>query len=114
VNAISLNMDCLLTDLDWQVVELARLDGPRSINPDRGFVYFLKDFFGLPIRRQLASEKLEALRRFCVRAWFWDLVRSRDVRLLMDAGYTSADLFQILAHIAGFRGFTPNIQEQPI
>lgn len=114
MNAISLNMDCLLTDLDWQVVELARLDGPRSINPDRGFVYFLKDFFGLPIRRQLASEKLEALRRFCVRAWFWDLIRTREVRALVAAGYTSVDVFQILAHVAGNRGFTPSIEEGAI
>jgi hypothetical protein len=114
MNAVSLNIDCSLTDLDWQVVELARLNGPRSMNPDTGFIRSLKDFFGLPLKRRLASDKLEALRRFCVRAWFWDLVRSRDVRLLMQAGYTSADLFQILAHVAGFRGFTPSIEEQPV
>lgn len=113
MNAVSLNIDCSLTDLDWQVVELARLSGPRSMNPDAGFIRGLKDVFGLPIRRGLASDKLEALRRFCVRAWFWDLVRSRDVRAFMTAGYTSADLFQILAHVAGYRGFTPSIQEQP-
>ena len=29
----------------------------------------------------------------------------------MDAGYTSIDVFQILAHVTGYRGFTPTIEE---
>ena len=112
MNAIALKLDCSLTALDWQVIEVARMDGPRSINPDGRLTRFLRDFFGLPITRKLASDKLEALRRFCIRAWYWDLVRSRDVRAVMEAGYTSVDVFQILAHIAGFRGFTPTIEDQ--
>ena len=56
------------------------------------------------------KNKLEALRRFCVRAWYWDLIRSRDLRALMQVGFTSADVFQILAHVAGLRGFTPAIE----
>jgi len=112
MNAIALSLECSLTDLEWRVVEIARSDGPRSINPDGGITKFLRDFFGLPIARELASEKLEALRRLCVRAWFWDLIRSRDVRSFMEAGYTSLDLFQILAHVAGYRGFTPTVEEK--
>ena len=111
MNAIAPKLECSLTNLDWRVVEIARSDGPRSINPDRRFTKFLGDFFGLPIARKLADEKLEALRGFCVRAWYWDLIRSRDVRLLVEAGYTSVQLFQILAHVAGYRGFTPTIEE---
>ena len=65
------------------------------------YTKFLRDFFGLPITRNLANEKLEALRRFCVRAWYWDLIRGRDVRAVIEAGYTSVDVFQILAHVAG-------------
>jgi hypothetical protein len=111
MNAITLKPDCSLTNLDWQVVDIARTDGPRSINPDGRFTKFLRDFFGLPIARKLANEKLEALRRFCVRAWFWDLIRSGDVRALLETGYTSVDVFQILAHVAAHRGFTPSIEE---
>ena len=114
MNAITLRQSCSLTDLDWSVVEIARSDGPRSLNPDGPFTRFLRDFFGLPVARKLANEKLEALRRFCVRAWYWDLIRTRDVRALIETGYSSADVFQILAHVAGYRGFTPSIQEQPI
>jgi hypothetical protein len=111
MNAIALKLECSLTDLEWRVVEIARSDGPRSINPDGRFTKFLRDFFGLPITRKLANEKLEALRRFCVRAWYWDLIRSRDVRTLIEAGYSSVDTFQILAHVAGYRGFTPTIED---
>ena len=111
MNAPALKLECSLTDLEWRVVEIAHSDGPRSINPDGRFTKFLREFFGLPIARKLANEKLESLRRFCVRAWYWDLIRGRDIRSLMEAGYTSADLFQILAHVASYRGFTPAIQD---
>ena len=114
MNAVTLNLECSLNDLEWRVVEMARSDGPRSIQPDGPFTKFLRDFFGLPIARKLANDRLEALRRFCVRAWFWDLVQSQDVRALMRAGYTSVDVFQILAHVAGYRGFTPAIQDEAI
>jgi hypothetical protein len=114
MNAIALKLESSLTNLDWQVIEIARSDGPRSINPDGRVTLFLRDFFGLPIARKLANEKLEALRRFCVRAWFWDLIRTSDMRALMAAGYTSVDLFQILAHVAGYRGFTPTMEEGAI
>ena len=114
MNAIALKLESSLTELDWKVIEIARMDGPRSLNPDDRFRRFLGDFFGLPVARKLANKKLEALRRFCVRAWYWDLIRTRDVSGLMDAGYSSADVFQILAHVAGYRGFTPSIEEQPV
>jgi hypothetical protein len=111
MNAISTKLECSLTELEWSVVEIARSDGPRSVYPDGGFTKFLREFFGLPVARTLANEKLEALRRFCVRAWYWDLIRSRDVRSLTEAGYSINDAFQILAHVTGYRGFTPTIEE---
>ena len=114
MNALPSNRNGSLQELDWRVVEIARADGPRSLNPDGRFTRFLGDFLGLPVAQKLADEKLEALRRFCVRAWYWDLVRSKDLRVLMDAGYSSAAVFQILAHVARHRGFTPSIEEQPI
>jgi hypothetical protein len=114
MNAITLKLECSLTNLDWQVVEMAKADGPRSLRPDGFLARLSRDMFGLPITRKLANEKLEALRRFCVRAWFWDLIRTREVRALVEAGYTSVDVFQILAHVAGNRGFTPSIEEGAI
>ncbi len=83
------------------------------MNPDGWLNKFLRGLLGLPVARKLANEKLESLRLFCVRAWYWDLIRSKDLRMLMNAGYSSA-VFQILAHIAGYRGFAPTIEEQPI
>ena len=113
MNALTMNIGNTLTQLDWRVINMAKDDPPRSINPDGHFSRFLRDFFGLPVTRKLANESLEALRRFCVRAWHWDFVRIKDVQSLADAGYSSADLRQILAHIAAHRGFTPSIQLQP-
>ena len=114
MNALTLNIGNTLTQLDWSVIEMAKSDPPRSINPDGHFSRFMRDFFGLPVTRKLANENLETLRRFCVRAWFWDLIRTREVRALVAAGYTSVDVFQILAHVAGNRGFTPSIEEGAI
>ena len=96
-----------LTDLDWKVVGIARLDGPSSVNPERQLARKLKSLFGLPVARRLANDGAEALRRFCVRAWYWDLIRAGDVRPLLDAGYSSAAVFQILAHVARIRGVAP-------
>ena len=114
MNAIAQNQGCSLTKLDWTVVEIARTDGPRSIDPDGRSARFLRAFFGLPIARRLASERAEALRRFCVRAWHWSLIPSSDVRPLIDAGYTKVDVLEIVTHVARRRGFTPSLQENAI
>lgn len=110
MNAIALNQGRSLTSFDWRVVEIARSDGPLSINPDGRLARFLRGFFGLSLSRGLANERAEALRRFCVRAWYWDVVRPSDVRALTDTGYSMGDVDHILAHVAGFRGFTPSVQ----
>jgi hypothetical protein len=111
MNAIAINADYSLGGLDWRIVEIARLDGPRSMNPDGRLARFLRNVVGVRIPRALANDKLEALRRFCVRAWYWDFVRPQDVRPLMEAGYTSLNVVQILAHVAERRGFAPSIVE---
>ena len=111
MNAIALNQGCSLTDFDWKVVEVARRDGPLSINPDGPRARFLRNFFGMSIARGLANARAEAFRRFCVRAWHFDLIRIRDLRPVIEAGYSMDDVDRILAHVAGFRGFTPWLQE---
>lgn len=103
-----------LTEREWQVVAMALNDGPRSLNPDGRVARFMRLVFGVSVARKLANEKLEALRRFCVRAWYWNVIRSRDLWMLIDAGFPTSVAFQILAHIARYRGFAPSIQEQPI
>ena len=65
--------------------------------------------FGSPDGCRTSVPRL--LRRFSVRAWYWDLIRTRDVRPLIEAGYSMADVSRILAHVARSRGFTPSLQE---
>jgi hypothetical protein len=98
---------------DWQIVEMARKDGPRSLNPDSFVSRLARNLFGVPVPRRLASDELEALRRFSVRAWFWDFVRDSDVEAFLDAGFTMANAQRILAYVAHHRGFTPSFQRVP-
>lgn len=102
-----------LGDLDWTIVDLARADGPRSLNPD-GLPARFARFFGIQVTEGLANDKLEALRRFGVRAWYWDLIRTRDLRAFLDAGYSRRDVLEILSRIGMARGFVPTIQEESI
>ena len=37
-----------LGKMDWQIVEMARKDGPRSLNPDRFLARVARDLFGIP------------------------------------------------------------------
>lgn len=114
MNTITQTNEGTLTEVEWRVIEMALSDGPRSMNPDGRIARFMKFVFGISIAQKLANEKLEALRRFCVHAWFWNLIRTKDLWMLLDAGYPSVAVVQILAHIGGRRGFAPSIQEQHI
>ena len=99
---------------EWKVVELARTDGARSLNPEGFLARIARDLFGMPIARSLADRKLEALRRFSVRAWYWDLIRSKDLYAFADAGYSSRNVLEILSHVGLARGFTPSVEEDPV
>ena len=114
MSKIDLNGASALTGLDWAVVAIARKDSPRSINPDGRLGRFLEAFFGLSPARGLGNERAERLRRFCVRAWHWNLIRAGDVRPLIEIGYSAADLSRILFHVAGRRQFALSIQEGAI
>jgi len=95
--------------MDWQTVEMARKDGPRSLNPDGFISRFARNLLGVPIPLRLASDELEALRRFSVRAWFWDFVPASEVQAFLDVGYSVTDARRILAYVAHHRGFTPSL-----
>ncbi len=90
---------------------MAKVDGPRSLNPDGFWASLARKLFGITVARSLANEGLEALRRFCVRAWHWDLIRTSDMGALIDGGYSRRDAQQILAHVASYRGFVPSVQD---
>ena len=102
-----------LSQRDWQIVEMARSDGPRSLNPDGFLARLAENLFALPFPQRLANDELEALRRFSVRAWYRDAVRASDVQAFLDAGFTTANAERILAYIAHHRGFAPPFREVP-
>ena len=92
---------------EWDVIEMARHDGPRSLNPNGLLARVLWVLFRVRTKTALKNERLEALRRFSVRAWFWDYVRTKDMRTFLEAGFAWEDAWRILAHVAGERGFMP-------
>ena len=108
MNAIAVRAPSL-SALDWKVVDVARRDGRCSIVRYGRIERVARALFGLPITPGLANGRLEALRRFCVRAWYWKLIRDEDTRPAIEAGYAMPDLLEILAHIARRRGFAPRI-----
>lgn len=101
-----------LSDFDWKIVDAARTDGPRSLDPDGVVARFLRSI-GVPVADSLSNDKLEALRRFSVRAWYWDWFRSKDLCILYSAGYSKVHVLEILTHVGLARGFTPTLTHEP-
>lgn len=100
-----------LNEVDWIVVELARKDGPISLNPNGLWARISRSLFGLCVPRPLKEDALEALRRFSVRAWYWSFIRTRDLKSLVAAGYSHVAALEVMAHVAGERGYCPSIEE---
>lgn len=100
------------TDLHWTVVALAPTDRLRSAEWEGQVRRLLRWSFGPPTAPKLASDRLEALRCFCVRAWHRDGIRWQDMRALIEAGYARSDAIDILANIATCRGFAPALEKQ--
>lgn len=102
-----------LGKLEWEIVEIARVNGPRGSNPDSLGTLLLRKLFGIASVRPLANERLEGLRRFAVKAWFRNCIRVRDMRAFFEAGFSSNDAWRVLAHVAARRGRMPDIEAWP-
>jgi hypothetical protein len=100
-----------LNEEEWRIVEIARTDDLHSLNPDGFFSRLIGTLFGIRAARPLANERLEALRRFAVRAWHTDLIPTRHLCEFLDAGFSPRNVRQILAYAATYRGFTPSVQD---
>jgi hypothetical protein len=100
-----------LSDQEWDVVEIARTDGPRSLNPDGFLARTARALFGIRLARPFANPQLEALRRFAVRAWHNDLIRTRHLCEFLAAGFSPRHVRQVLAYVATYRGFVPSVED---
>ena len=98
-----------LSAVEWKVVEAAHANSMLSVNPD-GLLARVARAFGIQVEQGLADKRLEALRRFSVRAWHWDLIRDKDLRAFLDAGFTRLHVLDILSRLGSVRGFTPSIE----
>jgi hypothetical protein len=102
----------VLSELGWIIVEMARTDGPLSIDPDSFWARISRSLFRIRVPRRMATDGHEALRRFCVRAWYWNSIRASDLQAFVGAGYSHVQALQILAHVAGERGYCPTIEQK--
>ena len=98
-----------LSAIEWKVVEAAQGNSTLSVNPD-GILTRVARAFGIQVEQGLADKRLEALRRFSVRAWHWDVIRDKDLRAFLDAGFTRRHVLEILSRLGLVRGFTPSIE----
>lgn len=101
-----------LTGTEWEIVEMASWDGPRSLHPNGWLARIETVLFGdaaLP----LANARLEALRRFAVKAWFWKQLRDSDIAAVLDAGFAAQDIRRIVDHVAIRRGSVPHVARWP-
>jgi hypothetical protein len=103
--------DPRLSEIEWIVVEMAKNDGPLSLNPGSVWARISRRVFRLRVPCRLANETLETLRRFSVRAWYWNTIPQGDMHMLIDAGYSVAQAMEVLAHVAERRGFSPSVEE---
>ncbi len=101
-----------LTGTDWEIVEMAAWDGPRSLKPKGLLARIERVLFG-DVALPLANARLESLRRFSVKAWYWNQLGERDIAAALDAGLSPSDVRQILDHVASRRGFLPRIRNWP-
>jgi hypothetical protein len=113
MNAISTIKPQSRAEMSWHIIDMARRDGPRSLRPDGIVARVARSLFGMTVPRPLANDRLEALRRFSVRAWFWDFVPASEVQEFLSAGYKVTDAERILAYVAHHRGFTPSLLLSP-
>jgi hypothetical protein len=98
---------------EWDVIGMARVDGPRSANPNGLVNRLLRKLFAVSIPRPLANERLEGLRRFAVAAWYRQEIRTRDMRAFFDVGFSSNDAARVLAHVSNARGVEPEVEAWP-
>ena len=113
MNAISTIAPSRQVEMSWKVIDMARRDGPGSLHPDGIIARLARGLFGIAVPRGLANPGLEALRRFSVRAWYWDFVPERELNAFLAAGYSETDAKRIVAYVAHHRGFTPSLLANP-
>ena len=95
------------------VIEMARAEGPRSADSGLLGNRIARVLFGITVPRPLANERLEAIRRFAVAAWYRDEVPESRVRALFEAGLSSNDAWRLLAYVASRRGIMPEVESWP-
>ena len=82
--------------LEWSIIRFARSDGLSTLRPPSRFRRFVNWLLGRKGSPQLASERLEALRRMSVLSWhFGFTVPGDDVAHFLSQGF-SPDQYELM------------------
>ena len=82
--------------LEWSIIRFARSDGLSTLRPPSRFRRFVNWLLGRKGSPQLASERLEALRRMSVLSWhFGFTVPGDDVAHFLSPGF-SPDQYELM------------------
>ena len=110
---VPLDIDGRLGRIEWAVIDHARDDGPHSARPNGIAARLLRLMFGVAVPRPLTDERLESLRRFSVKVWYWPELKARDLKALFEVGFDSNDAWRVLAHVAARRGVMAEVEHWP-
>lgn len=101
-----------LTCTEWEIIEMASWDGPRSLHP-KGWLSRVETILFGDGALPLANARLEALRRFAVKAWFWKELRDSDIAAVFEVGFSAREIRRIIDHVATRRGSVPHVARWP-
>jgi hypothetical protein len=92
-----------LSALEWRVVELARGDSLRTLQPQRGRSWLGRLVFGpMPPSPELSDARLEALRRLAVQAWHMGYtLPASAMKQAFRAGYSDLQIGKVIDTIVG-------------
>jgi hypothetical protein len=92
-----------LSELEWRVVELARGDSLRTLQPQRRRSWLGRLLLGpTPPSPELSDERLEALRRLAVQAWHMGYtLPASAMKQAFRAGYSDLQIGKVIDTIVG-------------
>lgn len=95
---------------EWQIVQLARRDGLASLRTPGPWTRLKTLIFGPQPHFELASARLESLRRLAVEGWHHGFaVRSSTITDFRNAGFSEGQLELLLSTITAARHSTKGI-----
>lgn len=101
---IGFQASAALSSLEWEVIVLAEQDSLNSLQEPSGAWSAISSLFFKTQNKRLSNERLEALRRLAIHAWYYGYaVPEAEVRSFYRAGFNRDQLEQVVTWVANVR-----------